>query len=97
MLKKRAEGMPDTDAKAIEKVQKESEQFYDRVVEKYADVKASFRGTIGDQAKNELFEMRFLSKGKAAPDIEGEDLDGKEFKLSDYKGKVVLIDFWGNW
>jgi tetratricopeptide (TPR) repeat protein len=32
-----------------------------------------------------------------APDIEGEDADGKAFKLSDYRGKVVVIDFWGDW
>ena len=30
----------------------------------------------------------------AAPEIEGVDQDGKSFKLSDYKGKVVLLDFW---
>lgn len=35
--------------------------------------------------------------GKVAPDIRGKDLDGKKFKLSDYRGKVVLLDFWGNW
>jgi len=35
--------------------------------------------------------------GKVAPDIEGEDIDGKKFRLSDYRGKVVVIDFWGNW
>jgi predicted Zn finger-like uncharacterized protein len=35
--------------------------------------------------------------GSAAPEIEAEDLDGKKFKLSDYRGKVVLLDFWGNW
>ena len=35
--------------------------------------------------------------GNLAPDIEGVDLDGKKFKLSDYKGKVVVLDFWGNW
>ncbi|HTU19360.1 MAG TPA: hypothetical protein VMG10_14965 [Gemmataceae bacterium] len=35
--------------------------------------------------------------GKPAPEIEGEDIDGKLFKLSDYRGKVVLLDFWGNW
>ena len=35
--------------------------------------------------------------GKTAPEIVGEDLDGKHFKLSDYRGKVVLLDFWGNW
>jgi cytochrome oxidase Cu insertion factor (SCO1/SenC/PrrC family) len=35
--------------------------------------------------------------GKRAPEITGEDIDGKKFKLSDYRGKVVLLDFWGNW
>ncbi|MBM3833821.1 MAG: PDZ domain-containing protein [Verrucomicrobia bacterium] len=35
--------------------------------------------------------------GQPAPEIEGEDVDGKKFKLSDYKGKVVLLDFWGDW
>jgi hypothetical protein len=34
---------------------------------------------------------------KPAPDIVGKDLDGKPLKLSDYRGKVVLLDFWGNW
>jgi hypothetical protein len=24
-------------------------------------------------------------------------LGGKEFKLSDYRGKVILLDFWGFW
>lgn len=35
--------------------------------------------------------------GSAAPEIEGEDIDGQRFKLSDYRGKVVLLDFWGHW
>ncbi|MBI2948850.1 MAG: PDZ domain-containing protein [Verrucomicrobia bacterium] len=35
--------------------------------------------------------------GQAAPEIEGEDVDGKEFTLSDYRGKVILVDFWGDW
>jgi hypothetical protein len=35
--------------------------------------------------------------GTPAPEIEGEDADSKKFKLSDYRGKVVLLDFWGNW
>ena len=37
---------------------------------------------------------RFLSVGKSAPDIEGDDQDGKSFKLSNYRGKVVLLYFW---
>ena len=48
------------------------------------------------------FEKRALAKlriavGKTAPEIEGPDLDGESFKLSDYRGKVVLLDFWGDW
>ena len=35
--------------------------------------------------------------GDLAPEIVGEDVDGTEFKLSDYRGKVVVLDFWGDW
>jgi thiol-disulfide isomerase/thioredoxin len=35
--------------------------------------------------------------GYAAPEIDGVDLDGVDFKLSDYKGKVVMLDFWATW
>ncbi len=38
-----------------------------------------------------------LEVGNLAPDIQGEDLDGVKFKLSDYRGKVVVLDFWGDW
>jgi len=38
-----------------------------------------------------------LEIGSVAPDIEGNDLDGVAFKLSDYRGKVVVLDFWGDW
>ena len=32
--------------------------------------------------------------GAAAPEIEGVDADNKTFRLSDYRGKVVLLTFW---
>jgi thiol-disulfide isomerase/thioredoxin len=35
--------------------------------------------------------------GKRALDISGEDGDGRPFSLSDYRGKVVLLDFWATW
>jgi hypothetical protein len=38
-----------------------------------------------------------LAIGKQAPEIIGKDVDGNEMKLSDYKGKVVVLDFWGDW
>ena len=43
------------------------------------------------------FEKQRLQIGMVAPDIVGEDLDGVDFKLSDYRGKVVVLDFWGDW
>ena len=48
-------------------------------------------------AEGALFELNNLSIGLTAPDIEGEDFDGTSFKLSDYRGKVVVLDFWGDW
>ena len=38
-----------------------------------------------------------MDMGQVAPDISGVDLDGTAFKLSDYKGKVIMLDFWGDW
>jgi len=38
-----------------------------------------------------------LSKGKLAPEIRGRDADGEMFRLSDYQGKVVLLDFWASY
>jgi hypothetical protein len=35
--------------------------------------------------------------GQKAPEIKGTDGAGKSFKLSDYRGKVVVLDFWGDW
>jgi hypothetical protein len=35
--------------------------------------------------------------GRPAPQIQGKDADGVAFQLSDYRGKVVMLDFWGNW
>ncbi|MFT4543475.1 MAG: hypothetical protein ACI841_002085 [Planctomycetota bacterium] len=66
------------------------------VAQKYADVKTR-RGTLGEAAEADLFELRNLVIGKVAPNITGEDLDGVEFNLSDYRGKVVFLDFWGDW
>ena len=75
---------------------KEAETYFDRVIDKFADVKRN-DDTLGDMAKRELFELRNLAIGKVVPDIEGIDADGKKFKLSDYRGKVVLLDFWAKW
>lgn len=52
---------------------------------------------LGDIALAALFRIRHLSRGRVAAEIKGEDIFGKEFKLSDYRGKVVMLTFWGHW
>ena len=53
--------------------------------------------TWAAEAKGVLFEAEHLQVGMVAPDFESTDQDGVKFKLSDYRGKVVLLDFWGFW
>lgn len=52
--------------------------------------------TLKSEVEKELKFLRTMRVGKV-PEIIATDLDEKEFKLSDYRGKVVLLDFWGNW
>jgi RNA polymerase sigma factor (sigma-70 family) len=54
-------------------------------------------GNLGKGAADLLFEIRHLSVGKTAPEIESVDMDDKPLKLSDYRGKVVLLVFWATW
>jgi hypothetical protein len=44
-----------------------------------------------------VFEKERLQVGMEVPEVAGEDPDGVAFKLSDYRGKVVLLDFYGFW
>jgi thiol-disulfide isomerase/thioredoxin len=38
-----------------------------------------------------------LAPGSVAPEIIGKDLEGNRLKLSDYRGKVVMLEFWACW
>ena len=76
---------------------REAETLFERAMRNYGDMKMPDGETIFEKAEAELFEIRHLSVGKVAPDIEGEDQDGVKFKLSDYRGKVVLLDFWSEY
>jgi hypothetical protein len=72
----------------------EVEALFTKAAESFGDVKHPYGGTIGEKARSELFEIRNLAVGKTPPDIEGVDQDGRTFKLSEYRGRVVLLDFW---
>ena len=38
-----------------------------------------------------------IKRGSVAPDFEVKDMDGKILRLSDFRGKYVLLDFWATW
>lgn len=78
----------------------EANALLERVVAEFGTVPHAFgtkQKTLADLAKAELFERRGLAIGKIAPEIMGRDHEGKAFKLSDYRGRVVLLTFSGNW
>jgi hypothetical protein len=52
---------------------------------------------LGKVAARELYALRNIKVGGTPPDIAGKDMDGAPFKLADYRGKVVVLDFWGFW
>jgi len=67
---------------------------FTKAAETYGDVKHPYGGTLGEKARSELFEIRNLVVGKTPPDIEGVDQDGRAMRLGEYRGRVVLLDFW---
>lgn len=79
-----------------DKLRAEAESALDKVVDEYADAKI-FNRKIADLASGMIFELKHLAIGQEVPDLEGDDLDGTAFKLSDYRGKVVFLDFWAHW
>jgi hypothetical protein len=66
-------------------------EFGKRLAAEYADT------AVARQSRGEVVAGVGLSNGKQAPDFEAKDGDGISFKLSDYRGKVVVLDFWGYW
>jgi thiol-disulfide isomerase/thioredoxin len=77
---------------------KASEALLERVVKNFADVRTNDDPrSLASIAEGELFAARNLRIGKTAPDIAGADHEGKGFKLSDFRGKVVVLTFSGNW
>jgi peroxiredoxin len=51
--------------------------------------------SIRNQSRQRNYKNEVI--GKPAADFDFVTVDGKNKKLSDYKGKLVLLDFWGTW
>jgi hypothetical protein len=63
----------------------------------YADVEYMGGRSYAEVAATFVFALENLVVGKPCPDFGAVDAEGAGFKLNDYKGKVVLVDFWGFW
>src|SRR5690606_33915201 len=69
---------------------------YEKELIEYADkARAQFPNNSSVQFfANHMAELKPLSVGQKAPDFESLNPSGKIIKLSDFRGKYVLLDFW---
>jgi len=86
----------ETEGEAAATLLADFEKLMQTVQADFAEVEM-FGSTLKTWAAGELFEYENLRIGMTAPDIVGEDIDGVPFQLSDYRGKVGMLDFWGHW
>lgn len=73
-----------------------SELSLDQLKELYEGLVPEVRSYAGE-IEGEIAAQEAVMPGKPAPDLIGTNPDGQEIKLSELKGKTVLIDFWATW
>ncbi len=70
---------------------KRSTDTFRRIIKMYPESKAA------EKAGPYIYEIEHLQIGMVAPEIVGKDVDGNEIKLSQFRGQVVVLGFWGFW
>lgn len=80
---------PNPDAATNDK--KRAEELFRQTTEDYTGTPAA------DRAAGYIYEIENLQIGMKAPEIVGVDVNEKEIKLSQFRGQVVVLDFWGFW
>lgn len=79
------------DMNAAESQREKAKALFQRVAKEGGDSRAA------KSARGYLFDFERLQVGLQVPDLAGAGLDGKELRLSQFKGQVVVLDFWGFW
>ncbi len=79
----------------IDNLDDEDASIYTKLINSLAD--AHPENPYVTQLKADLKRDEALAVGTRAPEISLPNPDGEVLNLSDYKGKVVLIDFWASW
>lgn len=69
----------------------EDEKLLREIVREYSDL------PIGAVAAGRLFRIENLAPGKTPPDVQAFDTEGRALRLSEYRGRVLVIEFWGFW
>lgn len=57
----------------------------------------SLAGVKPDMARGAMERFKLAAQPKPLPDLEIQNADDKPMKLSDFKGKVILLNFWATW
>lgn len=72
---------------------------YEQELVAYADkIKSNFNDNAAvTEFLVRMAKLKSVQVGQAAPDFTINGIDGKPIKLTDFKGKYVMIDFWASW
>jgi S1-C subfamily serine protease/peroxiredoxin len=72
-------------------------QLLDRCSKEFKDLKLDDGSDLAAAAEEYRIKVKHLSVGAEAQEIDGKDAQGKPMKLSDFRGKVVMLDFFADW
>jgi len=61
------------------------------------EMKKIYEGHFPGENFNRFFADHIITSWALAPDFALKGIDGKEYTLKDYKGKWLMLDFWGTW
>jgi peroxiredoxin len=78
-------------------MQAEAKTLLEQSISQHGNVSIVGGMSVADAAKMMLSDINRFGIGTPAAEVEGRDAEGQAFKLSDYRGKVVVLTFSGDW